>query len=124
CGAERVLIFDWDVHHGNGTEEIFAARADVLYASIHQSPLYPGTGPADQIGHGEGEGMTVNLPVPPGAGGAEFRSLTEHVVVPLGRRFAPELIIVSAGYDAHADDPLASCRLSAADFGRLSALVR
>ena len=68
CGAERVLVLDWDVHHGNGTEAIFAGSDRVLYASIHQWPLYPGTGPADYVGEGEGEGYTVNLPVPPGAG--------------------------------------------------------
>ena len=80
-GAERVLILDWDVHHGNGTEAIFYGSAEVLYASIHQSPLYPGTGAAGDIGSGEGEGYTVNLPVPPGSGPDEFLSLVQHVVV-------------------------------------------
>ncbi len=79
CGAERVLILDWDVHHGNGTEAIFAASSDVLYASIHQWPLYPGTGAAEYAGEGEGEGFTVNLPVAAGAGGEEFMALVEHV---------------------------------------------
>ena len=124
CGAERVLILDWDVHHGNGTAEIFDADDSVVYASIHQSPLYPGTGSAAEIGTGAGEGYTVNLPVPPGSGGEEFGALVQHVVVPIGRDFRPGLIVLSAGYDAHADDPLASCELSTADFGRLSAAMR
>jgi len=124
CDVERVLILDWDVHHGNGTAEIFAAAGDVLYASIHQSPLYPGTGRADEVGAGAGEGMTINLPVPPGTGGEVFRSLVQHVVVPAGRALAPGLIVISAGYDAHADDPLAGCLLRTADYGELTATVR
>ena len=96
--AERVLILDWDVHHGNGTEEIFAASSQVLYASIHQWPLYPGTGPAEYVGEGDGTGYTINMPVPPGAGSAEFTALVEHVVVPVGRAFAPGLVVISAGY--------------------------
>src|SRR4029079_1384170 len=79
-GAERVLILDWDVHHGNGTEAIFAADPGVLFVSIHEWPLYPGTGPASFVGSGEGEGFTVNLPVPAGSGDAVFESLVEHVV--------------------------------------------
>jgi acetoin utilization deacetylase AcuC-like enzyme len=124
CGAERVLIFDWDVHHGNGTAEIFNERSDVLYASIHQSPFYPGTGAASDIGAGAGEGMTVNLPVPAGTGGAEFVGLTEHVVVPLAHAFEPDLVIVSAGYDAHAADPLAECRVETSDYAKMTALLR
>ena len=85
CGAKRVLVLDWDVHHGNGTEAIFAGSAEVLYASIHQWPLYPGTGAAEYAGEGAGKGYTVNLPVPPGAGSEEFLALVEHVVVPIGR---------------------------------------
>jgi acetoin utilization deacetylase AcuC-like enzyme len=124
CGAERVLVLDWDVHHGNGTEAIFARSAEVLYASIHQSPLYPGTGPADYVGEGAGEGFTVNLPVAPGAGPDEFLSLVQHVVVPIGRTFAPDLIVISAGYDAHRSDPLASCRLDEAAYADMTASVR
>ena len=124
CGAERILILDWDVHHGNGTAEIFDARADVLYVSIHQSPLYPGTGAAGDSGSGPGRGATLNLPVPPGAGGAEFVGLVEHVVGPVARAYDPDLIIFSSGYDAHIDDPLADCRVSTADFGTMSAHVR
>jgi acetoin utilization deacetylase AcuC-like enzyme len=124
CGAERVLVLDWDVHHGNGTEAIFARSAEVLYASIHQSPLYPGTGPADHAGEGAGAGYTVNLPVAPGAGPDEFLSLVQHVVVPIGRAFGPDLIVISAGYDAHRADPLASCRLDEAAYADMTASVR
>lgn len=124
CDVERVLILDWDVHHGNGTAEIFDADPDVLYASIHQSPLYPGTGRADETGTAEGEGMTINLPVPPGAGGETFRSLVQHVVAPAGRELAPGLVVLSAGYDAHADDPLADCRVGTADYAEMTATMR
>ena len=124
CGARRVLILDWDVHHGNGTNDIFAERDDVLFCSIHQSPLYPGTGPASDVGHGAGEGFTVNLPVPGGSGDDVFVSLVEHVVRPLARAFEPDLLLVSAGYDAHADDPLAGCVVSDAGYAAMSASVR
>ena len=124
CDAARVLILDWDVHHGNGTAEIFDRRADVLYASIHQSPLYPGTGAASETGSGAGAGMTLNMPVPPGAGADEFVGLLEHVVAPVVRRWRPDLLVVSAGYDAHAADPLGSCLLSDHDYGSMAAVVR
>jgi acetoin utilization deacetylase AcuC-like enzyme len=124
CGAERVLILDWDVHHGNGTEAIFAASPHVLYASIHQWPLYPGTGAAEYTGEGEAEGYTLNLPVPPGAGSDEFCALVEHVVAPVGRDFGPDLIAISAGYDAHRDDPLASCLLDTDAYGEMTAAMR
>ncbi|MDQ3102614.1 MAG: histone deacetylase [Actinomycetota bacterium] len=124
CGAGRVLILDWDVHHGNGTAEIFDARADVVYASIHQSPLYPGTGAAAEIGTAAGAGYTVNLPVPPGTGGDEFLALAEHVIAPIARSFAPSLLVISAGYDAHADDPLANCQLTTADYADLTSVMR
>jgi acetoin utilization deacetylase AcuC-like enzyme len=123
-GAQRVLILDWDVHHGNGTEEIFAARSDVLYASIHQAPLYPGSGPASYTGEGGGEGFTVNLPVAPGSGSEEFLALVEHVVAPIARQFEPGLIAISAGYDAHRDDPLASCEVDTDGYGEMTAAVR
>jgi acetoin utilization deacetylase AcuC-like enzyme len=123
-GVERVLIVDWDVHHGNGTEACFADRADVCFASIHQSPLYPGTGPASFRGTGDGEGYTVNLPVPPGSGDAVFGSLVEHVVVPLARAYEPGLVLVSAGFDAHHLDPLASCTVTEAGFVGMTASLR
>ena len=124
CGAERVLILDWDVHHGNGTAEIFDADPSVLYASIHQDPLYPGTGHPDEVGTGAGEGFTMNLPVAPGAGNDEFLALTRHVVAPAAREFEPELIVISAGFDAHVDDPLANCVVDEAGYAGMTAIMR
>jgi acetoin utilization deacetylase AcuC-like enzyme len=124
AGAERVLVLDWDVHHGNGTEAIFAGSDEVLYASIHQWPLYPGTGPAEYAGTGAGEGFTINLPVPPGSGSREFLSLVQHVVEPVAREFRPGLLAISAGYDAHRDDPLAECEVDTEGFGHLAAAMR
>lgn len=117
--ARRVFIFDWDVHHGNGTNDIFQSSSEVLYASIHQSPLYPGTGSMDEVGRGRGQGYSVNLPVPAGSDRRVWLSLVQHVVVPIANHFAPDLILVSAGFDAHRADPLASCRLESADFGQM-----
>jgi acetoin utilization deacetylase AcuC-like enzyme len=122
--VERVLILDWDVHHGNGTEAIFAADPGVLFVSIHEWPLYPGTGPASFVGSGAGEGFTVNLPVPSGSGDAVYRSLVEHVVAPLVAIWEPQLVLVSAGFDAHRADPLATCVVSEAGFAGMTASVR
>ena len=124
CGADRVLILDWDVHHGNGTEAIFAETSDVLYSSIHQWPLYPGTGAAEYDGEGEGKGYTVNMPVPAGSGSEEFLALTEHVVAPIARAYEPALIMISAGYDAHRADPLASCAVETVAYGEMTAAIR
>jgi acetoin utilization deacetylase AcuC-like enzyme len=123
-GVSRVLVLDWDVHHGNGTAEIFRDRSDVLYASIHRAPFYPGTGPITDAGSGAGLGYTLNLPVDAGTDGAVWRSLVEHVVVPAARSFAPELILISAGFDAHLADPLGGCRLEAPDFAQMACMVR
>jgi len=123
-GVARVLILDWDVHHGNGTNDIFHADPSVLFVSIHESPLYPGTGPASDVGSGPGAGFTVNLPVPGGSGDAVHGSLVEHVVAPLVRGWEPELVLLSAGFDAHAADPLASCTLSEAGFAGMTASMR
>ena len=123
-GCERVLILDWDVHHGNGTNDIFHADRSVLFVSIHESPLYPGTGPADDVGSGDGRGYTINLPVPGGSGDEVFGSLVDHVVVPLIMGWAPQLVLLSAGFDAHRDDPLATCRLTEAGFAGMCASVR
>ena len=106
-GLERVFILDWDVHHGNGTNDVFHDSREVLFASIHQSPLYPGTGPLRDVGEGPGEGYSINLPVPPGSGDDVWLAMVEHVVVPAARAFKPQLVLVSAGFDAHRDDPLA-----------------
>ena len=123
-GLERALVLDWDVHHGNGTEAIFHSSPEVLYASIHQSPLYPGTGAARDIGSGEGEGYTVNLPVPPGSGPDLYLALVEGVVVPVARAFEPGLLLISAGYDAHRDDPLAQCELDEDAYRQMAAAIR
>jgi acetoin utilization deacetylase AcuC-like enzyme len=123
-GAQRVLVLDWDVHHGNGTNDIFHDNPAVLYVSIHQWPLYPGTGPASDAGSGDAVGYTVNLPVPPGSGDAVYRSLVDHVVAPLARAFEPELLLVSAGFDAHRDDPLAGCTVTEQGFAAMAASVR
>ncbi len=124
CDAQRVLVLDWDVHHGNGTEAIFAASTEVLYVSIHQWPLYPGTGPARYEGEPGAEGYTINLPVPAGSGSEEFRALVQHVAVPAAREFRPGLLLISAGYDAHRDDPLANCEVDDAAYGDMAATIR
>jgi acetoin utilization deacetylase AcuC-like enzyme len=123
-GVERVLVLDWDVHHGNGTNDIFHSDPRVLFTSIHQWPLYPGTGPLTDVGAGPGEGFTINLPVPPGSGEDVWLSLVEHVVVPAALAFEPRLVLVSAGFDAHRDDPLADCRLEVGDFAQMGLHVR
>jgi acetoin utilization deacetylase AcuC-like enzyme len=122
--AQRVLVLDWDVHHGNGTNDIFYRNDVVLYISIHQSPLYPGTGALTESGEGQGEGYTVNLPVPPGSGHERWLSLVQHVVVPVARSYRPRLILVSAGFDAHRDDPLAGCMLTEHSYTALAATMR
>jgi acetoin utilization deacetylase AcuC-like enzyme len=123
-GVERVFILDWDVHHGNGTAEIFRRRADVLFASIHQGGIFPGTGAREDTGSGPGEGFTLNLPVPAGSGEDVWLSLLEEEVLPAAAEFAPQLVLVSAGFDAHRDDPLAGCRLEASSFARMACHVR
>ncbi len=123
-GARRVLILDWDVHHGNGTAEAFRRRADVLFASIHQSGIYPHSGSLSDAGSGPGLGYTINLPVPAGSESELWLSLLEHIVLPAAASFEPDLVLVSAGFDAHLADPLASCRLEASSFADMSRHVR
>jgi acetoin utilization deacetylase AcuC-like enzyme len=123
-GVERVFIFDFDVHHGNGTAEIFRYRRDVLFASIHQSGIYPGTGALSDGGSGQGLGYTLNLPVTAGADGELWLSLLEHVIVPAAAEFAPELILISAGFDAHRADPLGGCRLETEHFAQMACHIR
>jgi acetoin utilization deacetylase AcuC-like enzyme len=123
-GLEKVLVLDWDVHHGNGTAEAFRRRSDVLFVSIHQSGLYPGTGQASDVGSGPGEGYTINLPVPAGSDEEVWLSLLEHIVVPIATSFAPQLILISAGFDAHRADPLAECRLETSSFAQMACQVR
>jgi acetoin utilization deacetylase AcuC-like enzyme len=123
-GAARVLILDWDVHHGNGTEAIFRDRDDVLLISIHQEMIWPGTGLVEDVGTGAGKGFTINLPVPEGSGRDVFLSLLDRVVAPVAGEFAPDLILVSAGFDAHREDPLAGLALSSEDFGQMAVEAR
>lgn len=123
-GLERVAIVDIDVHHGNGTQWIFYDDPRVLYISSHQFPFYPGTGAADETGHGEGRGFTVNLPLEAGATDADVDLLYRAVAEPVLEQFAPQLTLVSAGFDAHEADPLASMRMSADGYARLVGCLR
>ena len=122
-GVERVLILDWDVHHGNGTEAIFLEEPGVCFISIHQSPLWPGSGAFADAGAGAGEGLTVNLPVPPGSGNGLYEALVAHVVAPVVLAYAPGLILVSAGFDAHRADPLAACLVDEDGFAAMARQV-
>ncbi len=127
AAGEKVAIVDWDVHHGNGTQDIFYDDPNVLYISTHESPLYPGTGPLRETGGGAGVGTTMNLPFPAGTAGDTYRAAFDQVIVPRLEQFAPDWLIVSAGFDGHRDDPLAGLRLTAADYAdfarRLQPLV-
>ena len=123
-GLERVMIVDYDVHHGNGTNAVFHDDPRVLFCSIHQSPLYPGTGPLGDVGSGEGAGYCVNLPVAPGSGDELFCGMIDGIAVPLARAFAPQLLLVSAGFDAAAEDPLADCRVTPEGFAAMTASLR
>ncbi len=123
-GVRRVFILDWDVHHGNGTAEIFRRRADVLFASIHQAPLFPGTGALSDAGSGEGLGYTINVPVPKGSGEELWLSVLEHVLIPVALEFAPQLVLISAGFDAHRSDPLGGCMLERESFAQMACQVR
>jgi acetoin utilization deacetylase AcuC-like enzyme len=115
-GVSRVAIFDFDVHHGNGTQHLFEARADVFYASTHQYPFYPGTGAASETGVGEGEGATLNLPLPAGTGDEGYAEAIRGAVLPALRRFAPDALLLSAGFDAWRNDPLGGMRVTEEGF--------
>lgn len=119
-GAERVAIVDWDVHHGNGTQDIFYSDGSVLFFSTHQSPWYPGTGGADECGEGAGHGATINCPLPAGAGRREIFHAFENLLLPRAREFAPDLIVLSAGFDSRAGDPLGQFLLTDLDFADLT----
>lgn len=121
--GQRVLIVDWDVHHGNGTQDLFWNEPSVLYVSTHQWPCYPGSGSAAEIGGTGARGTTVNVPLPPGATGDVFREAFERIVSPAVESFRPTWVLVSAGFDAHRDDPLADLSLSAGDFAELAGVV-
>jgi acetoin utilization deacetylase AcuC-like enzyme len=123
-GIDRVLLLDWDVHHGNGTQHSFEEDPSVLYASTHQFPYYPGTGDFDEAGRGAGAGTTVNVPLPAGCGDAEYVGVFQRVIAPVALAYRPQLILVSCGFDAHRDDPLASMQVSGDGFRAMTACVR
>src|SRR6266702_769679 len=123
-GAAKVAIVDYDVHHGNGTQHIFESDPNVLYVSTHQYPYYPGTGAADEVGIGRGTGFTVNLPLEAGAVDDDYQLVFSSVIVPILLQFEPDLVIVSAGFDAHERDPLGGMRLSTASFAAMTADLR
>lgn len=122
--SPRILVFDWDVHHGNGTQHIFEADPSVLYVSTHQFPFYPGTGDVSEDGVDRGLGTTLNIPMPPGCGDSEYIGVVERLVVPAAMGFAPDLIIVSCGFDAHRDDPLASMEVSFEGYRAMARILR
>ena len=121
--GERVLIFDYDAHHGNGTNDIFFDDPRVMFVSIHQWPLYPGTGRHDEVGVGAGRGFTMNIPVPPGATGDVYLHAFDHLVEPRVATFDPTWVLISAGFDAHRDDPITELGLAAGDYAPLTARV-
>jgi acetoin utilization deacetylase AcuC-like enzyme len=118
-GASRVAVVDWDVHHGNGTQEIFYRDPSVLYVSLHQWPFYPGSGSADEIGSGDGTGYTVNVPLSAGADDGVYMAAFDRVVGPVLHEFDPDLLLVSAGFDAHVHDPLASMRVTSGGYAEM-----
>jgi acetoin utilization deacetylase AcuC-like enzyme len=124
AGAKRVLVLDWDVHHGNGTQEVFWRRSDVLYQSVHQFPFYPGTGAPTDVGEGAGAGFTVNCGLPGGRNDADFGAVFHDLLLPVARAFAPELVIVSAGFDPHEDDPLGGMLCTERGFAAMCSLVK
>ncbi len=124
AGARRVLIVDWDLHHGNGTQNTFWNDPDVLYFSIHQYPFYPGSGAASEVGGPDALGRTVNVPWPPGCGDAEYLAAFDLLLLPIARRFEPDLVLVSAGFDAAEGDPLGSQRLSPAGYAGMTARLQ
>ena len=123
-GAGRVAIVDYDVHHGNGTQHMFESNANVLYISTHQYPFYPGTGAVDEVGVGAGGGFTVNLPLAAGATDDDYRLVFAEVALPVLRQFRPDLILVSAGFDAHERDPLVNMRITTEAFGAMTMELR
>ena len=122
-GADRVLIVDWDVHHGNGTQDAFYDRGDVLFFSSHQSPFYPGTGAADETGEKDGEKTTINVPLPAGVGDDELIDIFKSTLVPAARDFDPDLVLISAGFDAHCLDPIGGMQITSEGFADLLDIV-
>jgi acetoin utilization deacetylase AcuC-like enzyme len=124
AGVDKLMILDWDVHHGNGTQHSFEADPSILYVSTHQFPFYPGTGAAGEAGQGKGRGATLNIPLPAGCGDSDYVGVFAHILVPVVEEFAPEMILVSCGFDAHESDPLASMRLTGAGYLAMTRVVR
>ena len=122
-GVERVLIVDWDVHHGNGTQDAFYETDEVLFCSVHQWPLYPGTGAASERGVGRGAGYTINVPLAPGANDDAYMATFDQVIVPAANAFQPQIVLISAGFDAHANDPLAGMLVTERGFANLARRV-
>ncbi|PSP75053.1 histone deacetylase [Halobacteriales archaeon QS_1_68_20] len=122
--ADRVAVLDWDVHHGNGTQDLFYDRDDVCYVSLHEDGLYPGTGDGTEVGDDEGEGATLNLPLPAGSGDVDYTTALDRVVTPALSAYDPDLLLVSAGFDAHRHDPISRTRVSTEGFANLTARVR
>ena len=123
-GLKRILIADFDVHHGNGTQDSFYNDPDILYFSTHLYPYYPGSGDIDEAGTGEGKGATVNVPLPGGCGDNEYRQVYEEILVPVARRFGPKLILVSVGFDPHWSDQLAMMQLSVQGFADVVKIIK
>lgn len=123
-GLKKILIVDWDLHHGNGTQRAFYDDPSVLYFSSHQYPYYPGSGGFDEVGSGKGEGFTVNAPFPMGFGDAEYLAVYERVLKPIALEYEPELVLVSAGFDPYVKDPLGGMKVTGEGFGSLASLVR
>ena len=119
-GLSRVMIVDWDAHHGNGTQDVFYEDSSILYVSLHQYPHYPGTGWVDETGHGQGKGFTINFPFPAGTGQEHYLEAFERVILPAGRRFSPDFMMVSAGYDSHDGDLLCSMRLNDLSYRKIT----
>lgn len=120
----KVLIVDWDVHHGNGTQNSFYEDPTVFYFSVHQYPFYPGTGHETDTGHGAGKGFTLNKPLPAGTDDSTYIDVFNSVLLPAAKKFKPDFILISAGFDAHKNDPLASMKMTAEGFGRLTQIVK
>jgi acetoin utilization deacetylase AcuC-like enzyme len=123
-GAGRVLVVDFDVHHGNGTQDVFFADPSVLFVSLHQFPFYPGTGSVDEVGSGEGRGFNLNVPLSAGADDAVYAHAFSRIVLPAAESFAPDVVLISAGFDAHRNDPLGGMRLTAAGYGFMTGALR
>ena len=123
-GCQRVLVVDWDVHHGNGTQHIFSARPDLLFFSVHRHPFYPGSGAHHEQGEAAGEGYTVNVPMPAGASDGDFVAAFDTLLGPIADRYEPDLVLVSAGFDAHRDDPLGGMLVSDDGYAAMAARVR